>query len=179
MQATTAPGSNSQTLYRNLGANGSSSNVFAASEPFADKSSSPVGTNYILHVRGCVVVFSRACFIGSMRCTFVLWCASARVDNTYFGRPSCVHMLSMQLMTSEEAWQLSTTRNSSPVDVAFCEDLVLELSDYVSRIPPEVRSAEKLGLFYHVPSTSNPHEASGATLAVCGGGNKVEISVSQ
>ncbi|CAM9509281.1 unnamed protein product [Pylaiella littoralis] len=90
MQATTAPGSNSQTLYRNLGANGSSSNVFAASEPFADKSSSPVGTNYILH-----------------------------------------------LMTSEEAWQLSTTRNSSPVDVAFCEDLVLELSDYVSRIPPE------------------------------------------
>lgn len=48
---TTTPGSTSQTLsYRNLGANGSSSNVFAASEPSADKRSSLVGTDYILNV---------------------------------------------------------------------------------------------------------------------------------
>lgn len=46
----------------------------------------------------------------------------------------------MQLMTSEEAWRLSTARNSSPVDVAFCEDLVQELSEYVFRISPEVRN---------------------------------------
>lgn len=45
-----------------------------------------------------------------------------------------------QLMTSAEAWRLSKSRNSTPLDVAFCEDLVDELSNYISRIPPEVRN---------------------------------------
>lgn len=47
-------------------------------------------------------------------------------------------------MSSEEAWRLSQARRSSPVDVAFAEDLVHELEDHISRIPPDVRTAEQV-----------------------------------
>ncbi|CAB1112131.1 unnamed protein product [Ectocarpus sp. CCAP 1310/34] len=99
LQTPTAVGSSSPRLsYRNLGANGSSSNVFPAHSP-ESRSSSLVGTDYILN-----------------------------------------------LMSSEEAWRLSQARRSSPVDVAFAEDLVHELEDHISRIPPDAHllSDEKL-----------------------------------
>lgn len=47
----------------------------------------------------------------------------------------------VQLMSSEEAWRLSQARRSSPVDVAFAEDLVQELENHISRIPPDVRNS--------------------------------------
>lgn len=58
-----------------------------------------------------------------------------QIDNDY-NLPSVSS--DSQLMSSAEAWRLSNSRNSSPVDVAFCEDLIDELSSYISRIHPEV-----------------------------------------
>lgn len=73
----------------------------------------------------------------------------------------------MQLMTSEEAWRMSTARNSSPVDVAFCEDLVQELSQYVSKISSEVRKTQDVRVVSsHYINLQNPSEASAAKLKV-------------